>query len=62
MLSRAETEPARALRVTGAAMSADQVEIWAREFMQTNSGSRVVVTGSSAGKGADALVEGNTEI
>ncbi|MGO9566418.1 MAG: substrate-binding domain-containing protein [Desulfomonilaceae bacterium] len=52
----------RALRVNGAAMSSDQVQIWAEAFMQLNQDIRVIVTGSSAGKGLDDLFEGNADV
>lgn len=58
----AQTEPAKALRVSGAAMASNQVETWAQEFMQANPGSRIVVSGSSAGKGFQAIVDGDAEI
>ncbi len=52
----------KALRVNGAAMASDQVLIWAEEFMQANPDIRIVVTGSSAGKGFDDLFEGNADL
>ena len=52
----------RALRVNGAGMASDQVGIWAEAFMQINPEIRVVVTGSSAGKGFDDLFEGNADV
>jgi phosphate transport system substrate-binding protein len=52
----------RALRVNGAGMAWDQVQLWADAFMQANPDIRVMVIGSSAGKGFEALFEGNSEL
>jgi phosphate transport system substrate-binding protein len=52
----------KALRVNGAGMASDQVGIWAEAFMKLNPEIRVVVTGSSAGKGFDDLFEGNADV
>jgi phosphate transport system substrate-binding protein len=60
--SHAQDTPIKALRVNGAAMASDQVQIWAEEFMQANPDTRVVVTGSSAGKGFNDLFEGNADV
>jgi phosphate transport system substrate-binding protein len=60
--SYAQDANKRALRVNGAAMASDQVQIWAEGFMQLNPDIRVVVTGSSAGKGFDDLSEGNADL
>jgi phosphate transport system substrate-binding protein len=50
------------LRASGAAMASDQVDKWAKKFMEANPDIRVVVIGSSAGKGFQAFLDGNTEI
>jgi phosphate transport system substrate-binding protein len=60
--SHAQDTTAKALRVNGAAMASDQVQIWAEEFMQTNPDIRIVVTGSSAGKGFNDLLEGSADV
>ena len=51
-----------AVRVNGAAISSDQVELWAKSFMEANPASRIVVTGSSAGKGFESFLDKNAEI
>jgi phosphate transport system substrate-binding protein len=58
----ADTSAKPALRVNGAAMASDQVQKWANAFMQTNPGANVLVIGSSAGKGFEALFEGHADI
>jgi phosphate transport system substrate-binding protein len=50
------------IRVNGAAMASDQVQLCANEFMAANPTLNVVVTGSSAGKGFEALLEGTADI
>ena len=60
--SHAQDTTKKALRVNGAAMASDQVQIWAEEFMQANPDIRIVVTGSSAGKGFNDLFEGNADV
>ena len=60
--SFAQDTTKKALRVNGAAMASDQVLMWAEEFMQANPDIRIVVTGSSAGKGFDDLFEGNADL
>ena len=52
----------KALRVNGAAMGSDQTQKWADSFMQANPGANVLVIGSSAGKGFEALFEGHADI
>ena len=52
----------KALRVNGAAMASDQAQKWAESFIQANPGANVLVIGSSAGKGFEALFEGNADI
>jgi len=54
--------PEKAIRVNGAGMACDQMQIWADAFMQDNPDIRVMVTGSSAGKGFEAVFEGNAEL
>lgn len=50
------------LKVNGAGMSSDQVDKWAKRFMETNPDVTVTVTGSSAGKGFQALLDGAADI
>jgi len=50
------------LRVNGASMASDQVDKWAKQFMEANPDTRVIVIGSSAGKGFQAFLDGNAEI
>ena len=52
----------KAIRVSGAGISSEQVQIWAKSFMETNPGPEIIVTGSSAGKGIEALIAKNAEI
>ncbi|MEW6350495.1 MAG: substrate-binding domain-containing protein [Thermodesulfobacteriota bacterium] len=55
-------EAQKLIKVNGAGMASDQVMIWANEFMASNPGVHIVVTGSSAGKGFEALIERRAEI
>src|SRR5208283_1210236 len=57
-----QTAAKTALRVNGAAMVSDQVQKWANSFMQAHPEANVLVIGSSAGKGLEALFEGNADI
>lgn len=50
------------IRISGAAVSADQMQTWANEFMQLHKDVNVVVTGSSAGKGFRDLFDGVAEV
>ncbi len=50
------------ITVSGAAMASDQVAEWGKHFMELNPDIRVVVTGSSAGKGFEDLIEGRTNL
>jgi phosphate transport system substrate-binding protein len=52
----------KTLRVNGAAMASDQVDRWAKQFMEANPDIRIVVVGSSAGRGFQSLLDGNSEI
>jgi phosphate transport system substrate-binding protein len=61
-LSGAQDTTKKILRVTGAAASADQVNIWAQQFNEANPDISVTVAGSSAGKGFQTLVDGGAEI
>ena len=58
----ADTAAKPALRVNGAAMASDQVQKWASSFMQANPEAKVLVIGSSAGNGFEALLEGNADM
>ena len=51
-----------AIRVNGAATSSDQVELWAKLFMEANPASRIVVIGSSAGKGFETFLDKHADI
>jgi phosphate transport system substrate-binding protein len=56
-------EPAKQIiRVNGAGMASDQVDKLAKRFMDKNPDISVVVVGSSAGKGFQALLEGMADI
>ncbi len=50
------------IRISGAAVAADQMQTWANEFMQSHKDINVVVTGSSAGKGFRDLFAGTAEV
>jgi phosphate transport system substrate-binding protein len=58
----AQDNGSKVLRVNGAAMASDQVDKWAKQFMEANPDARIVVVGSSAGKGFQAFLDGNAEI
>jgi phosphate transport system substrate-binding protein len=60
--SHAQDTTIKALRVNGAVMGSDEVQMWAEAFMQVNPDIRVVVTGSSAGKGFNDLFEGSADV
>ncbi len=51
-----------ALKVNGAAMASNDVEVWTKAFMESNPDMKVVVMGSSAGKGFAALIEGQADL
>jgi len=61
-LSEAQETAKTALRVTGAAMYSDQVQLWANEFTKADPTVSIVVHGSSAGKGLEALFDKNAEV
>jgi len=50
------------IKVNGAGMASDQVDKWAKSFMDSNPGTGILAIGSSAGKGFQALIDGNAEI
>lgn len=52
----------KVLRLNGAGMASDQVDFWAKRFMEANQDILVTVIGSSAGKGFQSLLNGNAEI
>jgi phosphate transport system substrate-binding protein len=60
--SHAQDTTNKALRVNGAVMGSHEVQMWAEAFMQANPDVRIVVTGSSAGKGFNDLLEGNADV
>lgn len=61
-VSEAQETSKTALRVSGAGMASDQVQLWANEFSKANRDVSIVVLGSSAGKGFEALFDGNAEV
>ncbi len=61
-LPNAQETGKRVLRVNGAGMASDQVNLWAQRFMETNADASVMVIGSSAGRGFQSLVDGNAAI
>jgi phosphate transport system substrate-binding protein len=61
-ISGAQETTKTALRVSGAAMASDQVQLWADEFTKANPAVSIVVQGSSAGKGFEALFEQNGDV
>ena len=61
-IASAQDSGRKVLRVNGAGMASDQVDKWAKRFMETNPGIAVTVIGSSAGKGFQALLGGTAEI
>jgi phosphate transport system substrate-binding protein len=50
------------IRVNGAGMAATQVQKWAESFMQANPGPNILVIGSSAGAGFQALFNKSAEL
>jgi len=61
-LSEAQEPGKTALKVSGAAMSSDQVDLWAKEFTKANPAISILVQGYSAGKGFEELLEGQTDV
>ncbi|MEW6111078.1 MAG: substrate-binding domain-containing protein [Thermodesulfobacteriota bacterium] len=61
-VSEAQETTKTALRVSGAAMASDQVQLWANEFTKSNPTALIVVQGSSAGKGFEALFDKHTDV
>ncbi|MCA1961006.1 MAG: PstS family phosphate ABC transporter substrate-binding protein [Desulfomonile sp.] len=61
-IADAQVTDQRAIRVDGAAVSADQVQAWAKEFSAANPGINIVVQGTSAGKGIKSLIDGSAEV
>lgn len=63
LVSGADAEEAKkALRINGAGMACDQVQLWADAFTAANPDTLVVVHGSSAGKGFEALFDKNADV
>jgi phosphate transport system substrate-binding protein len=58
----AQESQSQALRVNGAAIASDVVQRWAASFTESHPENRVLVTGSSAGKGFETLLEGQADI
>ncbi|HTY23226.1 MAG TPA: substrate-binding domain-containing protein [Desulfomonilaceae bacterium] len=61
LLANAQEGGKKILRVNGAGMASDQVNLWAQRFMETNADVSIMVIGSSAGKGFQSLVDGTAE-
>lgn len=61
-ISMAQESSKQTLRVNGAAMASDIVDSWAKRFMEKNPEITVTVTGSSAGKGFQNLLEKQTDV
>ncbi len=61
-VSKSQDKDELTITVSGAAMASDQVAEWGKHFMELNPDIRVVVTGSSAGKGFEDLIEGRTNL
>lgn len=61
-LLRAQDASKKTLRVNGAGMAAAQVQKWAESFMQANPDTNILVVGSSAGAGFQALFDKNAEL
>jgi len=61
-VAHAQVADQRAIRADGAAVSADQVQAWAKEFSTANPGINVVVQGTSAGKGIESLIGRSAEV
>jgi phosphate transport system substrate-binding protein len=60
--SGAQDATKKTLRVNGAGMASAQVQKWADSFMQANPDRNVLVVGSSAGAGFQALLDKNAEL
>jgi phosphate transport system substrate-binding protein len=60
--SCAQDASKKPLRVNGAGMAATQVQKWAESFMQANPDANILVVGSSAGAGFQALFNQSAEL
>jgi len=60
--SGAQESSKTAIKVNGAGMASDQVDKWAKSFMDSNPGTGILAIGSSAGKGFQALLDGTADI
>jgi phosphate transport system substrate-binding protein len=58
----AQDVQSQALRLNGAAIASDIVQKWANSFTQSRPNIRLVVTGSSAGKGFSSLLDNQADI
>jgi phosphate transport system substrate-binding protein len=58
----AQEKGKQVLRVNGAGMSSDLVDKWSKKFAEANPDVSVIVVGSSAGKGFQALLNGAADI
>jgi phosphate transport system substrate-binding protein len=61
-ISDAQAPGKKIIRVNGAGMASDQVNLWAKSFMEANQDVNLLVIGSSAGKGFRDLIAGNAEV
>ncbi len=52
----------KVLRINGSGVASDQVSDCAQKFMASHPGVSIAVTGTSAGKGLEYLLEGRTEL
>jgi phosphate transport system substrate-binding protein len=62
MAALAQDTASTVIRLNGAAISSEQVQLWATSFMKSNVEARIVVSGSSAGKGFESLFGRTTDI
>ena len=58
----AQEQTTKVIRVNGAGVASDQVNDCAQKYMASHPGVSVVVTGTSAGKGFESLVDGQAEV
>ncbi len=58
----AEDGARKLLRINGAGTASDQVDRWAKQFMERTPEVAVTVIGSSAGKGFQSLLDGTADI
>jgi phosphate transport system substrate-binding protein len=61
-ISNAQAPSREIIKVNGAAVASDQVNSWAKSFMEANPNANVFVLGTSAGKGFQELIEGGAQV